>query len=203
MDHTNGLADDFVHAIYEDTEHNLWIGTRGGGLTRFRTTVLKPVGIPEGVDGNCASAALGDGEGNVWLGTWRSGLFQWRNHRAKQMWPSELSTILINSLALDSSHNLWIGSFDGLYELNHRDGTTQKITQPVDVAKNETVREVLTAFDGSLWVVFEGHLIVFPSGDPKTSRARAILPQEHITDRGLGSKGDQRGSFLRKFSKAL
>lgn len=67
MDHTNGLTDDFVHAIYEDTEHNLWIGTRGGGLTRFRTTVLKPVGIPEGVNGNCASVALGDSEGNVWL----------------------------------------------------------------------------------------------------------------------------------------
>lgn len=182
MDHTNGLADDFVHAIYEDTEHNLWIGTRGGGLTRFRTTVLKPVGIPEGVNGNCASAALGDNEGNVWLSTWRSGLFRWRNHSAKQMLPSGLSTILINSLALDSSHNLWIGSFDGLYELKHSDGTTQKITRTVDLSKDETVRHVLAAFDGSLWVVVEGHLIVFPSGNPKTSRGRVILSQEHVTD---------------------
>jgi len=97
------------------------------------------------------------------------------------MLPSRLSTILINSLALDSSHNLWIGSFDGLYELKYSDGTTRKTTQSVDLAKSETIRQVLTAFDGSLWVVVEGHLIVFPSGDLKTSRGRAILSREHVT----------------------
>jgi ligand-binding sensor domain-containing protein len=56
LDHSSGLVDDFVHTMYEDAEHNFWISTRGGGVTRFRTTALKPIGIPEGVNGNYASA---------------------------------------------------------------------------------------------------------------------------------------------------
>jgi len=34
----DGLSDNFVHAVYEDAEHTLWIGTKGG-LNRYRTQV--------------------------------------------------------------------------------------------------------------------------------------------------------------------
>ncbi len=183
LDYANGLPDDFVHAVYEDTEHNLWIGTRGGGLTRLRTTVLMPVGIPEGVDGNCASAAAGDGTGTVWLGTWRSGLFRWRDGEAtRQRLPGSLSSSLITSLAIDSDRNLWIGSFDGLYVLRRGRETAQKVRPFPSIASGDTVRQMLTALDGSLYLVTEGgHLAQFPTGNPEVSEARSILPRERVT----------------------
>ena len=100
VDSRSGLADGFVRTLYEDNEHDMWVGTRGSGLTRFRTTILKPFGMSEGIDGNCASSAIGDGEGGVWLGTWRSGLFHWSNGKMEQQaLPPGIAWIFLSMLS--------------------------------------------------------------------------------------------------------
>ena len=177
VDSRSGLADGFVRTLYEDNEHDMWVGTRGSGLTRFRTTILKPFGMSEGIDGNCASSAIGDGEGGVWLGTWRSGLFHWSNGKMEQQaLPRDRLDILINALALDSERNLWIGSASGLLLLRHGKKEAKVLPQPTGA-----IRQILFARDSSLWVIdSKGDLSLYPSGDPSTSRPQSILDGEGV-----------------------
>ncbi|MBS1801366.1 MAG: hypothetical protein JSS95_16260 [Acidobacteria bacterium] len=184
IDHRSELTDDFVHATYEDEEHNLWIGTRSGGLTRFRTTLLKPFGVPEGVTGNCASAVTGDGAGGVWLGTWRTGLFHWSDGKIQQQTlPEQGLNTLITSLKLDFAHNLWIGTFKGLFVLRHDQQTIRlAFVFPPGFSEDASIRQIFFAADKSLWLLdYSGHLQVFRSGDPSTSHWLPVLAHEHVT----------------------
>ena len=40
----NGLPDDFVRALHEDSQGHLWIGTRGGGVSRLADPTLASFG---------------------------------------------------------------------------------------------------------------------------------------------------------------
>lgn len=173
------MADDFVRTMYEDSEHNMWIGTRGSGLIRFRTTTLKPYGMSEQLDGNCASTAIGDGEGGVWLGTWRSGLFHWTKGRMeRRQLPRNRLDILITALAIDSARNLWIGSFSNFWVLRHGHQHAEIIPGRNG---NISLRQIFFARDKSLWIISSlGDLSVYQSGDPATSESRSVLAGENV-----------------------
>jgi signal transduction histidine kinase len=176
----DGLADDFVRVLREDTEHNFWAGTRSGGLTRFRRTVLKPFGIPEGLGGNYASAVTGDGAGGLWLGTWRSGLFHWSNGAmTHQALPGEPLAMLIQSLAIDAGRTLWIGTFHGLFTVRRGSSMGERVPAP---GPDTTITSILAARDHSLWLAKErAGLMIFPSGDPRSSDPKLLLDGETIT----------------------
>jgi signal transduction histidine kinase len=149
-------------------------------LTRFRRTILKPYGIPEGLGGNYASAVTGDGSGGLWLGTWRSGLFHWSNGvMTQQALPEQPLGMLIKTLALDTSQNLWIGTFHGIFEVRRANRIGERVPVP---GADATVTTILAARDRTLWIAKErAGLMVFPSGDPRTSNPTTILDGETVT----------------------
>ena len=103
-------------------------------------------------------------------------------------------SILINALALDAAHDLWLGTFHGLWRIRHGTRTAER----VPFANGDgNVSSILPARDGTFWLAKQGGLTEFASGNPRTSSPILFLPGETITglleDRGgriwIGARG--------------
>jgi ligand-binding sensor domain-containing protein/signal transduction histidine kinase len=117
----NGLPDDFILALTNDSQGAVWVGT-GGGLCRLRRSPSPGANIVEelyrterGLPSDLIKALLPVSEGAMWVGT-HSGLAQLmppshsvRAYASKQ----GLSHSDINSLAQDDNGNIWVGTDGG------------------------------------------------------------------------------------------
>jgi ligand-binding sensor domain-containing protein/signal transduction histidine kinase len=73
----DGLSDNNVTAIYEDKESDLWIGTAGGGLNRFRNGQFTAYGSAQGLFSDEIFDILEDDSGWLWM-TCSRGIFRVR-----------------------------------------------------------------------------------------------------------------------------
>ncbi len=122
----NTISNNFISAITESHDGNLWIGTGGGGLCRFDisknqfTTYKSDAKNKNSLSGNYISSVAEDKDGNIWAGTEDAGLnmlsvntgrvTRYRNDRNNS---ASLSDDFITSVLTDSEHNIWIGTMHG------------------------------------------------------------------------------------------
>lgn len=69
-DDPSSLSSNLINAIYEDSRHNLWIGT-WAGLNRFdyQTRTFKAFRKEDGLADNVVYGMIEDGDGNFWVST--------------------------------------------------------------------------------------------------------------------------------------
>ncbi len=122
----NGLNNDIVRAIYEDSTGALWIGTNGGGLNRWDRESGTWVHFQHDSDNHqslssdVVNAIVEDQVGTLWIGTERGGLNRFDpesggffRYRHDEDDPSSLSDDTVLSLLVDSAGELWIGTRGG------------------------------------------------------------------------------------------
>ncbi len=73
-----GLPSNAVYAISEDRDGSLWVGTHGGGLSRWDGERFTSLTTEYGLADGGVRAIYEDREGSLWIGTAGSGL-----HRIK------------------------------------------------------------------------------------------------------------------------
>ncbi|GAB3647062.1 two-component regulator propeller domain-containing protein [Echinicola sediminis] len=159
-----------VQVIFEDTSHQLWIGTDGSGLYKYNpatkaiTSFHHSPDAPNSLSKDEVWAIVEDHKGLLWIGTAnggglnvldpKTGKFSNFLHR-----PNDQSTPSFNdvrSLLIDSKNRLWIGTYGG--GLNRYDFDTQKFTYfRHDDADPESISHdiVTTIYEdrkGNLWV---------------------------------------------------
>ena len=72
---TNGLASHSIRTLYLDKEGTLWIGTAGGGLSRWRDGHMITFTAAQGLAAHTVSQIVEDDGGDLWLGSNR-GIFR-------------------------------------------------------------------------------------------------------------------------------
>jgi signal transduction histidine kinase len=70
----DGLSNDAVISLYEDSDGTLWIGTNGGGLNRMKDGKLTSYTTSNGLLDDVVYRILDDGRNNLWLSC-RKGIF--------------------------------------------------------------------------------------------------------------------------------
>lgn len=122
---TNGMLDDpNVQAIYEDHQHNLWVGTNWGGLNRFDTKTGKfySYHTQQNKPVFCVDRIFEDHLGRFWVCTYQEGLFLFDRQKgvySKQF--NETNGLLFNAandIKEDVHGNLWVLSQRGLSKIN-------------------------------------------------------------------------------------
>jgi len=124
------ISANHIRCIFEDQNHNLWVGTWGGGLNRYNRNTntfsrfLHNPDVPSSISNNNISAITDDADGNIWVGT-QNGL----NKIDKKYCNTEvrfqhffLDLHNVNSLPndyvrvlySDRKEKLWIGTNNGL-----------------------------------------------------------------------------------------
>jgi PAS domain S-box-containing protein len=120
---SNGLVYNGVRFVLEDREGNLWIGTSGGGLNRFKLRRFKAYGVESNLPERVVKSVSPAPGGGMWIGTYGKGLFRINEPEIREV---PLSTAggtggpaLVQSVLTDRTGRTWVGSLDqGLWVMD-------------------------------------------------------------------------------------
>jgi signal transduction histidine kinase/ligand-binding sensor domain-containing protein len=145
----DGLTDDYIDAVMEDRDGNLWIGTQLGGVSLLHDGIFTTFAKSEGLPVDPVWSIDDDPPHGVWIGTNGGGLALIANGRVQpDPLPPGLASKTITSIARTADGTLWVASWDrGLFRL--ADGRWSQLTKRDGLA-NDTVTS-LEAAGNVLW----------------------------------------------------
>jgi ligand-binding sensor domain-containing protein/signal transduction histidine kinase len=175
-----------ILTMFEDREHNLWVGSDTTGLHILRQQKFRT--LPS-LLGHPITAVTQTADGTVWLGSKDQGLFGYEEGQTRHLSTKDgLISDVILTLAADRDGSLWIGTPDGL---NHLRGEKVESYTSADGLPDDFIRSLFADHDGSLWV--------------GTRRGLAHRQSGHFTvlSRVDGLTSDLIGAMLRSSSNDL
>jgi ligand-binding sensor domain-containing protein len=140
-----------ARTVTADRDGNLWVGTNGAGLIRFKNRTVRTFTKADGLPNNVVMAVLAAADGKLWVGNNCGGLSWFDGGRFHTYDEKDgLTNSCVYALAEDSKHDLWVGtSGGGLFRFHA--GHFQAFTK-TDGLGSDTVICLLSARDGSLWI---------------------------------------------------
>lgn len=108
-----------IHALLEEPDGTLWIGTYRGGLLKWKDGAVRAVYTTrEGLPVNDVRALHRDVSGTLWIGTFGGGLARLENGRFTRYGRHEgLLDDVISQILEDDDGNLWMSSNRGLFRV--------------------------------------------------------------------------------------
>lgn len=188
-DHADGLSSDTVLVLFEDREHNIWIGT-DRGIDRFRALPVVTLSTREGLSGDTAGSVFASKDGSVWVGT-GAGLNRVRD-RSVTVYSNRdgLPSNGIQTILEDHSGGLWVGTTAGLaYSSNSR-------FRPVDLPDGAKIRSLAAGAeepDGVVWLSDVEHGLI----QLRDGHIEKVLPWSLFENKqGYALLGDRKGQGL-------
>jgi ligand-binding sensor domain-containing protein len=180
------LGANSIVTMFEDREHNLWIGTDTTGLHLLQQQKFRTLPSLAGVPITAVTQTI---DGTVWLGSKDEGIFRYEGGETHHLSTKDgLLSDVILSLAGDRDGSLWIGTPDGL---NHLRGQKIESYTSADGLPDDLIRSLFADEDGTLWV----------------GTRRGLAHREHgqfsILSLENGFKSDLIGAMLRSHSNDL
>ena len=146
-----------TRAIGSDREGNLWVGTNGQGLIRFKDRPIRMFTTADGLPNNIPMTVLSKRDGTLWVGNNCGGLSAF-NGKSFHSYDEKdgLSNSCVWSLAEGKGGELWVGTWGGgLFRF--ADGHFIQFGLRQGLA-GDVVRAIAVGGDGSLWIATDGGL---------------------------------------------
>ncbi|MCP4217355.1 MAG: hypothetical protein GY765_22110, partial [bacterium] len=103
-----------ISCLFEDNKNNLWVGTSGSGLRRFRNPLIKTVTKKDGLPNDNIGALLQDRDGTIWVCT-NSGLCRFQDNRFEPVpLVHDGVDMPVSALAVDRDGLLWAAGAKGV-----------------------------------------------------------------------------------------
>ncbi|MFQ5571664.1 MAG: two-component regulator propeller domain-containing protein [Rhodothermales bacterium] len=150
----DGLAQSQPKAILESSTGYLWVGTFGGGVSRFDGRSFTNFTTKDGLASNDVNAIVEDQDGRIWFATnqgisWYDGT-QFHTLEMEDEGPS------VNDLVVEPSGTLWFGT--SKQGLGRYDGTALTFFSTDDGLLDPFVQVLYLDRAGTLWVGTDGGL---------------------------------------------
>lgn len=117
----DGLPNDFITTVYEDSNEKLWFGGLGG-LSEFKNGKFINYTSKEGLTGNYVRTIYEDSEGTFWIGTYDEGMSRFKNgHFVNYRAENGLYNDGVFAIEEDNKGNFWISSNGGIYRVKRRE----------------------------------------------------------------------------------
>jgi PAS domain S-box-containing protein len=147
---TPSLLVNEITSLVVDAQGTLWIGTHGGGLSRYAQHHFSAFGARDGLAAKSILCLYSDKAGVLWIGTDGGGLYSFEGKRfTAYTTASGLPDNSVFSIAEDAERNLWVGTRKGLRVWNRKQWGLSPSYQAL-AASDVRALHVDTA--GSLWV---------------------------------------------------
>ncbi len=177
-----GLAQNIVYTITQDSLGFMWYGTQDAGLSRYNgydiTNFSYDPANPDGLAGNSVSYIFVDRQGYLWIGMWGSGVDRldpktlvFKHYKNDPNDPTSLSDNRGQVIFEDRQGRLWIGTGGGGLNLYNRQQDKFIYYQNDPANANSLSHNRVWALcdddQGNLWIGTNDGLCRF---DPKTAQ---------------------------------
>lgn len=183
----DGLSESVVHAVIQDREGYLWLGT-GFGLNRFDGIEFENYFDDQGLNNTKIQSLYEDSKGRIWIGS-QAGVNYWESdsiYYKPEL--SELDNMVVISIFEDSRGDLWFGTDgNGVWLLAEDDELFQYSTS--QGMSNNRVRKILEDDEGTIWFATRGGLTQLKNGNIRTYTTEDGLPENRIRDIVLDEQG--------------
>lgn len=179
--------------LYLDESGNLWIGTDGEGLWRYRpdskAKQLEKVNSSEGLRAAVVNFIDADSKGQIWLALEAQGLGRIINSsdnqfRAERVNLPSIDKAQVYALQHDET-GMWLGTSTGLMHIteSENDFSIRKLERSDGIRSVQaTSGRVLRDSKEHIWWPTEKYLLEYI---PENEKGESILPLIHIEDVGL------------------
>jgi signal transduction histidine kinase/DNA-binding response OmpR family regulator/sugar lactone lactonase YvrE len=157
-----GVSNPTVRCVFQDSFHNIWIGTYGGGVNfagrtdpLFSAYDYSPVADdPYGLNNKVILSLCTDADGRLWVGTDGGGLNVLENGKRIAVYDMENGGMPHNSVTSvfrDSNDNIWAGTFsDGINVFEHKTNRIRQVDE--DRTGNNNVHCFFEDGNGFIWI---------------------------------------------------
>lgn len=176
----NGLSQNTVLSIYQDSRDFLWFGTYDG-LNRYDGYSFKIYKIekdnPRSIKGQTFRSILEDKNGDLWIASIGGGLNRYNrltddftNFHHIENNPNSIISDRVRTLFIDKKNRLWIGTEIGLCRYDFQKNifiSYNKIFNNALYPKSEYILSICEDSEGFLWIGTQNGLIKF---NPETNQ---------------------------------
>jgi ligand-binding sensor domain-containing protein/signal transduction histidine kinase len=146
----DGLLNDFVRAVYQDSKGLIWIGT-DDGLFRFSGERIERVDNGNTVPLVAVHAIREDRQGRLWVGGSKLLCLSGSTTQEYRL-QGEGSQNRVKSIVQTRDGTLWVGTIGGLYRMAAGSDSFRRVKDT-----SGTVRFLRETSDGTLWIGTIGH----------------------------------------------
>ena len=144
-----GFVDENVMSGFRDREGNLWFGTNGQGVFRYRDASFTKLEHSELQD---VRAVTEDKKGNLWIASFGGGIFNYNGEDLYNIHATQnASNSYITACTTDKNGNLWFGTrSDGV--MKYQKGKLYEFTTDNGLINN-TIRSLHADQFGDVWAL--------------------------------------------------
>ncbi len=145
------LKNENVEILFLDSDNNLWIGTRGGGVSvlNIEKNTIKNYNYlidPDNKSDQRILSIAQDDKGNIWIGTWGNGIFV-INPNNNSLIRHFNTTCLVYTILKDLYGNMWFGNYNILTRYNPINNTIAEF--PLDTEITDLIND---PFRNKIWI---------------------------------------------------
>lgn len=160
---THSLKNSIIQDIFTDREGNVWFGTYGEGLHKFKGESFSKLRKAEGLSNNIIFSILKDRKQNYWFGYLPGGIDRYDGKEIRHYGKEDgLSSELILCSVEDDAGNIWFGTFDGL---NQFDGNTFQVHGLQEGLPHRSILSAYKDTNGQLWFGTATGIVTYTEND--------------------------------------
>jgi ligand-binding sensor domain-containing protein/two-component sensor histidine kinase len=147
----DGVAQSQVYCLLQDSRGYLWMGTRGGGLTRYDGVKFETFTVKNELVNNYVACIKEDAKHNLWIGT-INGFCQYNGVRFTTYKPDKKGLdFAVNEIDFDSKGRKWLATNQGVVMFDEKSKAPYTYIFRKAKIRSSVVNAILVDRDDNVW----------------------------------------------------